>query len=168
MAEQVVIPGSLSEASSLLTARPVGLVPFQIRGQVLALQGAEAGIDAAVPVVADYFVGAVLDLPSADVPVTVRMLDDWGVDMEAVVAEAARNRAQVEDSVDAFEEALVISGVSFAAAALLCSCRRRIRRTHPDWSPSRSTGARRSRRSLRANCSTRGRAAQRKRERPQR
>lgn len=118
MAEQVVIPGSLSEASSLLTARPVGLVPFQIRGQVLALQGAEAGIDAAVPVVADYFVGAVLDLPSADVPVTVRMLDDWGVDMEAVVAEAARNRAQVEASVDAFEEALVISGVSFAAAAL--------------------------------------------------
>lgn len=118
MTADIQIPETFAEASELLTARPVGLVPFQIKGQQLALQGAESGIDAAVPAVGDCYIGAILDLPTADVPVTGSMLDSWGVEMSAVVAAAARNRSDVEASVDAFEEALVISGVPFAAAAL--------------------------------------------------
>jgi hypothetical protein len=118
MTADIEIPQTFAEASELLTARPVGLVPFQIKGQQLALQGAESGIDAAVPAVGDCYIGAILDLPTADVPVTGSMLDSWGVEMSAVVAAAARNRSDVEASVDAFEDALVISGVPFAAAAL--------------------------------------------------
>lgn len=118
MVADVQIPGSLNEARSVLTARALGLVPFQIRGQLLAVQGAESGADAAVPVAGDYFVGAVLDLPGADVPVNASMLATWGVGMESVLTAAHENRAQQEATVHEYGAALVIEGVPFASAAL--------------------------------------------------
>lgn len=118
MTDDIEIPRTLAEATPLLKPRPLGLVPFQIRGQQLALQGAESAVDTAIPVAADYYLGAILDLPAADVPVTGGMLDSWGVDMAAVFAAARENTAQDEAGVQSFDAALVISGMPFAAAVL--------------------------------------------------
>lgn len=118
MTAEIEIPETLDAARPLLTLWPVGLVPFQIRGQQLALQDAAAAASAAIPVVADYYLGASLDLPAADVPVSESMLDAWGVEMDEVVDAAAANRAGDEATVDQYGAALVVSGVSFAAAVL--------------------------------------------------
>ncbi|GAT74311.1 hypothetical protein MHM582_2816 [Microbacterium sp. HM58-2] len=119
MTTQIDIPRSLAEATPLLTPWPVGLIPFQIRAQHLALQGAADAATSALPVVADYYVGASLDLPSADVPVNGSMLDAWGVEIDAVVEAARVNRAADEAEVRSYGSALVIEGVPFAASVLL-------------------------------------------------
>ncbi len=118
MTTPIDIPRSLAEATPVLTPWPVGLVPFQIRAQHLALQGAEAAATSALPVVADYYVGANLDLPAADVPVNASMLDAWNIEMDAVIDAARANRREDEATVRGFGAALVIEGVPFAAAAL--------------------------------------------------
>lgn len=112
------IPRTFEEARTSLSARPVGLTPFQIRAQRLALDGASDGIDAAAPIAGDYYVGAYLDLPTADVPVSARMLEDWGLTLDAVLDVAADNHSSEEANVAQFESALIIEGVHFAAAAL--------------------------------------------------
>ncbi|MFT4220231.1 MAG: hypothetical protein QM611_06910 [Microbacterium sp.] len=118
MTGDIEIPPSLADARDLLAARPLGLVPFQIRAQQLALQGAQGALDAAVPVVADYYVGAFLDLPTADVPVSTSMLGEWGVSMDVVVDLASNLRAQDDAPLDQVGDALVVASVAFAAAAL--------------------------------------------------
>lgn len=118
MAEQIDIPRSLAEAESLLTPWPIGLIPFQIRSQQLALQGADAAVASALPIIADYYVGAILDLPQADVPVNGSMLSAWNVDIDVVVDRAQANRAQTEASVELAGAAIVVTGAPFAAAAL--------------------------------------------------
>ncbi|MDQ0644074.1 hypothetical protein [Microbacterium murale] len=118
MTGEIEIPASLDEARAVLTDRPVGVVPFQIRAQLLAVQGVEQAVDAAVPVVEDYYVGAILDLPNADVPVTTTMLEEWRVTMDDVVRAGAAARAQAESPIEQFGAALVIRSVAFAAAAL--------------------------------------------------
>ncbi|MGO2518534.1 MAG: hypothetical protein ACTH8F_00275 [Microbacterium sp.] len=118
MTGEIEIPVSLTAASEVLVDRAVGVVPFQIRAQLLAVQGVEQAADAAVPVVEDYYVGAVLDLPTADVPVTTTMLEEWNVTMDDVVAAGAAARAQEEAPVESFGSAFVVRSVAFAAAAL--------------------------------------------------
>ena len=118
MTGEIEIPVSLDAAREVLVDRPVGLVPFQIRAQFLAVQGVEQAVDAAVPAVEDYYVGAVLDLPTADVPVTTTMLEQWSVTMEDVVDAGATARSQDEAPVEAFGNALVVRSMAFAAAAL--------------------------------------------------
>jgi hypothetical protein len=118
MSGEIEIPASLDEARAVLSDRPVGVVPFQIRAQLLAVQGVEQAADAAVPVVEDYYVGAILDLPTADVPVTTTMLQEWRVSMDDVVEAGAASRSQTESPVEQFGAALVIRSMPFAAAAL--------------------------------------------------
>lgn len=118
MTGEIEIPASLDEARPVLSDRPVGVVPYQIRAQLLAAQGLEQAADAAVPVVEDYYVGAILDLPTADVPVTTTMLGEWGVTMDDVVEAGAAARAQAESPVEQFGAALVVRSMPFAAAAL--------------------------------------------------
>lgn len=118
MTGDIEIPVSLGAASGVLVNRAVGLVPFQIRAQLLAVQGVEQAVDAAVPVVEDYYVGAILDLPTADVPVTTVMLQEWGVTMDDVIDAGAAARAQEDAPVESFGTAFVVRSVAFAAAAL--------------------------------------------------
>lgn len=118
MTGDIEIPVSLDTARDVLVDRPVGLVPFQIRAQLLAVQGVEQAVDAAIPVVEDYYVGAILDLPAADVPVTTSMLQEWGVSMDEVVDAGAAARAQDDAPVEPFGGAFVVRSVAFAAAVL--------------------------------------------------
>lgn len=112
------IPATLEEAASKLVASPVGLVPFQIRGQSLALRGAESDLEAAAPVTADYFLGAALELPGEDVPVTAATLASWRVELSAVIAAAISAHADDIEEVTPAGAATVIRGRAFAAAVL--------------------------------------------------
>ena len=116
--ERSQIPGALAEARELLSARPLGLVPFQIRGQALALRGAEAELEAAVPIVADYYLGAVLDLRGGTVPVSASMLEAWGIDLPTALEAAHQRQEHADGEADGDDGAVVLRGVPAAAELL--------------------------------------------------
>ena len=112
------LPSTFDDARPLLTARAVGGVPLGLRAQRLALDGAVSAVDATVPVAADVRIGAILDLPQADVPVTDGMLRDWGVSLEDVLSTAVAGRAAVAPTVQQIDGAHLVSSMPFAAYAL--------------------------------------------------
>jgi len=118
MVARVALPETLAEARPHLFARVAGAVAVSLQQRTLAAQGAFDAAEETVPVVVDYALGAVLDLPDADVPVSASLLSRWGVGFEAVLAVAEERRAQLEASIDRVGTAHVISGVPFAAAVL--------------------------------------------------
>lgn len=113
-----MIPASFSEASSLLRARAVGSVPLGIRYRSLAAQGQQSAIDATRRVAGDVLLGAFLDLPTANVPVTSSMLEDWGVDLDTAIDAGVANWGELEARFTRVESAFVGEGVDLVATIL--------------------------------------------------
>lgn len=111
-------PSSFEEAHPLLRLRPLGADPLAIRRTMVVNAGGDPqDADAARPAVADLLVGAYLDLPTADVPVSSRQLSDWQVSLDEVITEAAaRTPTPAGEHVGA---ASYVDDRSVAAAALL-------------------------------------------------
>lgn len=114
------IPATFDEARCMLSVRPVGALPLQLRHLRLALQGALDGLDVVQPIVADLSVGMVLDLPDVDAAVSAAQLARWGVGLpqalDAAVAAAFDRpvpQAQRVESVHLYRD------VRFAGTALL-------------------------------------------------
>lgn len=112
------LPPTFEQARPLLTARPLGRTPLGLTAWRLAAGGAQTAADAARPIAADLLVGAILDLPEVDVPVTEGMLRDWGVSLDDVIAAATANRSSVQPRVQPIEGAYLVSSVPYAAYAL--------------------------------------------------
>ncbi|GAB2623659.1 hypothetical protein GCM10027067_39920 [Pseudactinotalea suaedae] len=109
-------PETFDEAKPLLRVRPVGLVPLADRRRMGEVHGDPGAADAVSAAVADYHVGAVLDLPSADVPVSESVAARWGVPIGEILLAASDNVRN--EAVRLFEHDGAIVNEGRAAAAL--------------------------------------------------
>lgn len=83
-----VPPETFEEAKPLLRVRPVGPVSLADRSRRGEVVGDPGAADAVSPTVADYHVGALLDLPDVDVPVSESTAAGWGVSLQEILSAA--------------------------------------------------------------------------------
>lgn len=79
------LPATFEAARPLLVGRALSGVGHSLRAREVRLQGADGYSEAAAVVVDDLYVGAVLDLPTTDVPVTAELRARWGVTSTVIV-----------------------------------------------------------------------------------
>lgn len=90
------LPTTFDDAHAALVPRAIGQVPYGIRGMQARLTGAASAMDAGIDVAGEYALGAYLDLPTADVPVSPSMLERWGVDIRTVLDAAFERHANMQ------------------------------------------------------------------------
>lgn len=113
-----VIPESLNDAASLLRSRAVGETPLSIRTRLLSVAGQESAVDAVVPVAGDVMLGAFLDLPHADVPVSAATLSGWGIDVQRAVELGTQNWGAIDTPLTQVESVMVGQSQALVAAVL--------------------------------------------------
>lgn len=92
MSDPNMVPETFEAARGAVRLRPVGSTALTARRLWLENMGGTArSSDAVVSITDDVLVGAYLDLPAADVPVSWATLEDWGVPVDAVIGEGLRN-----------------------------------------------------------------------------
>lgn len=113
-------PRSFDEARRVLSVRPMGALPMQLRHFGLALRGAERGIDAVQPIVADLAVGTYLDLPGGDMAVSADQLAQWGVTLSQTLdAAVAAGFGRPVPQAQRVETVHLYRDVRFAGTTLL-------------------------------------------------
>lgn len=114
------VPTTFAQAEPVIRIRPLGSVPLAVRSTMIAnAGGSESNLDASQPVAADILVGAYLDLPTSDVPVSWHTLQRWGVGLDAVIAAGREALARVQVGVTTIGSVRYVDDRSLAAAALL-------------------------------------------------
>lgn len=114
------IPATFDQARRLLSIRPVGALPLQIRRLELAMQGAAHALDVVQPIVADVCVGPYLDLPDGDVPISAGLLAQWGAGLpHALDAAVANGFGLPVPPAHSIESVHLYRDIRFAATALL-------------------------------------------------
>lgn len=113
------IPTTFDDARPLLRLRPLGGTQLALRGTLVAnAGGTPADVDAAAPVVADLLVGAYLDLPTRNVPVSWAMLETWGASLDELL-EAGLAVMPAHATPERVGAATYVDDPGTAAAALL-------------------------------------------------
>ncbi|SDH43008.1 hypothetical protein [Agrococcus jejuensis] len=110
------LPATLEAARPLLVGRAFTGVGHALRVRELRLQGVEGYLEAAAVVVDDLYVGAVLDLPTSDVPVSSELRTRWGVVASEVVA--AATSAEHPPALSQVGAVVVVQGAAPVAAVL--------------------------------------------------
>jgi hypothetical protein len=125
-------PARFADAVALLRLQPVGPIPLADRRRLGQLHGDLGAADAVIPITADYHVGAILDLPDVDVPVSGTRVELWGTTIGEVLAAAYDNAGLERVRLFEHDGAVVLESRAMAASLLLSGPGHVIPGTHPE------------------------------------
>lgn len=113
------VPATFELARPVLAARPVGADPLALRSMMLAHHGGTtADLDATTAVAGDVMIGAYLDLPTADVPVSWNQLERWGVTPADALQAARENLGRMDVPTTRVGQVTYVDHPTLAAAVL--------------------------------------------------